>query len=31
LLSEWQRQGLVLKTRGKIVVRSPERFAASAV
>lgn len=31
LLSEWQRQGLVEKSRGKIVVRSPERFTASAV
>jgi CRP/FNR family transcriptional regulator, nitrogen oxide reductase regulator len=31
LLSEWQRQGLVVKSRGKIVVRSPERFISSAV
>ncbi len=28
LLSEWHRQGLVVKTRGKIVVRSPEQLSS---
>lgn len=27
LLSEWQRQGAVLKSRGKVVLRSPEKLA----
>jgi CRP-like cAMP-binding protein len=31
LLSEWHRQGLVVKTRGKIVVRSPEQLSSCVV
>lgn len=27
LLSQWHRQGLVIKTRGKIIVRSPEQLS----
>jgi CRP-like cAMP-binding protein len=30
LLSEWQRKGLLAKSRGKIVIRSPEALARSA-
>jgi len=31
LLSEWHRQGLVVKTRGKIVVRCPEQLSSCIV
>lgn len=31
LLSEWQRKGLVVKTRGKLLVRSPEQLSLSEV
>ncbi len=27
LLSQWHRQGLVIKTRGKVIVRSPEQLS----
>lgn len=31
LLSEWHRQGLVVKSRGKVVVRSPEQLSLCEV
>jgi CRP-like cAMP-binding protein len=31
LLSQWHRQGLVIKSRGKIVVRSPEQLSGCEV
>ncbi len=31
LLSQWHRQGLVIKSRGKVVVRSPEQLAQCEV
>jgi CRP/FNR family transcriptional regulator, nitrogen oxide reductase regulator len=31
LLSEWQRNGMVVKNRGKVLLRSPERLLAQAV
>ncbi len=30
LLSEWRRKGLLVKTRGKVVIRSPEEFVRRA-
>ena len=30
LLGEWQRQGVILKSRGKVLLRSPERLFRSA-
>jgi hypothetical protein len=30
LLSEWHRQGLVVKSRGKVVVRCPQQLSLSA-
>jgi CRP-like cAMP-binding protein len=30
LLSEWQRQGAIVKSRGKVVLRSPERLFRTA-
>ena len=31
LLSEWQRNGLVTKTRGKVLLRSPQRLLSNVV
>jgi CRP-like cAMP-binding protein len=30
LLNHWQRQGALVKTRGKILLRSPEKLLLSA-
>jgi CRP-like cAMP-binding protein len=31
LLSEWQRKGMVVKNRGKLLLRSPERLLSQGV